>query len=129
MTKHIEFNEPGQKPKLSSSVLFNLFLTTEDSQVIIQPSDLIILPVIEKATILSGQKSKAEKTRKNKEEKKAERRRDGVREQREGKARSAGCPTTDCWTCSLLARYLIITGPNSEALPPESCGISRLLPQ
>lgn len=58
----------------------------EDCQIIIQPSDLIILPVIEKATILSGQKSKAEKTRKEKEEKKAERRRDDVREQREGKA-------------------------------------------
>lgn len=45
----------------------------EDSQVVIQPSDLIILPVIEKATILSGQKSKAEKTRKDKEGKKKQR--------------------------------------------------------
>jgi len=61
-------------------------LTMEDFQAIIQPSDLIILPVTEKATILSGQKSKAEKTRKDKEEKKAERRRNDVREQKEGKA-------------------------------------------
>lgn len=45
----------------------------EDSRVVIQPSDLIILPVIEKATILSGQKSKAEKTRKDKGEKKKSR--------------------------------------------------------
>lgn len=36
------------------------------SQVTAQPSDLIILPVIEKATVLSGQKSEAEKTRKDK---------------------------------------------------------------
>lgn len=36
------------------------------SEVTVQPSDLIILTVIEKATVLSGQKSKAEKIRKNK---------------------------------------------------------------
>lgn len=41
------------------------------SQVILQPSDLIILAIIEKATVLSGQKSKAEKTRKGKEGKKS----------------------------------------------------------
>lgn len=40
------------------------------SQIILQPSDLIILAIIEKATILSGQKSKAEETRKDKEGKK-----------------------------------------------------------
>lgn len=43
------------------------------SQVTAQPSDLIILPVIEKATVLSGQKSKAEKTRKDKGGKKKSR--------------------------------------------------------
>lgn len=40
------------------------------SQVTAQPSDLIILPVIEKATVLSGQKSKAEKMKKDKGRKK-----------------------------------------------------------
>lgn len=45
------------------------------SQVILQPSDLIILAIIEKATVLSGQKSKAEKTRKGKEGKKKQRER------------------------------------------------------
>lgn len=51
------------------------------SQVTAQPSDLIILPVIEKAKVLSGQKSKAEKTRKGKggKRKRAERRRNDVR--------------------------------------------------
>lgn len=58
----------------------------EESQVITQPSDLIILPVTEKATILSGQKSEAEETRKDKEGKKAERKRDDVREDGGGKA-------------------------------------------
>lgn len=52
------------------------------SQVTAQPSDLIILPVIEKATVLSGQKSKAEKMKKDegrKIKKRAERRRNDVR--------------------------------------------------
>lgn len=44
------------------------------SQVTVQPSDLIILPVIEKATVLSGQKSEAEKTRKDKGGEKKEQR-------------------------------------------------------
>lgn len=43
------------------------------SQVTVQPSDLIILPVIEKATVLSGQKSEAEKIRKDKGGKKKSR--------------------------------------------------------
>lgn len=57
-------------------------LKMANPQVSVQPSDLIISSVIETATALSGQKSKAEKTRKDKgrkKKKKAERRRNDVR--------------------------------------------------
>lgn len=88
----------------------------EDSRVVIQPSDLIILPVIEKATILSGQKSKAEKTRKDKGEKKKKQREGEMmwESKKEEKHEVQAAQTIDCWTCSLLARYLIITGPNLQ---------------
>lgn len=102
------------------------------SQVTVQPSDLIILPVIEKATVLSGQKSKAEKTRKDKgrRKKRAERRRndvraDGRKSRRKDKqgAQAAQPPTV---TCSLLARYLIITGPAGPAWTDPKAATSSI---
>lgn len=112
MTEKMKLNEPGQIWKqqlneplwMNSSTVqekmhqtkinsyFTALSSTENqflgpskatsSQVILQPSDLIILAIIEKATILSGQKSKAEETRKDKEgkKKKADRKKGDMKE-------------------------------------------------
>lgn len=117
MTKHIKSH------KLSSSGLFHLFFTMEDSQVIIQPSDLIILPVIEKATILSGQKSKAEKTRKKKEGKTSREKERWSERAKRRKSVKRRLPDNRLLDLFSLSAILDHHWAEQRALPPESCGI------